>query len=74
MQPQPRSRLEVRACSICLRAELRGEWREAEEAIRELHTYQQPTPPRLLPGLCDACQQAICYRRSDNAPLEDIAA
>ena len=50
-------------CSVCLGV-LRGEeWIAAEEAIRELRTFERSAPPRLLPGLCDDCHDAIGERR-----------
>jgi hypothetical protein len=43
---------------------MRGEeWIAAEEAIREARTFERSTPPRLLPGLCDDCFDAIAARR-----------
>ena len=64
----------ILACSICLRTQLHGDWLEAEDVIRELRTYEQPNPTRLLPALCGACETSIARRRSQAAALEDIAA
>lgn len=53
------------ACSICLRV-LRGStWVEAEEAIRELRSFEHRTPIRLGPALCDDCSDELADRRGD---------
>jgi hypothetical protein len=61
-------------CSICLRTRVGCEWRAAEDVICQLRTYLQPTPPRLVPALCDACKEAIAHPRSNAAALEGVAA
>jgi hypothetical protein len=35
----------------------------AEDAIRELRTYELPVLPRLRAALCPRCEEAIAYRR-----------
>ena len=50
-------------CSVCLDVMRGEEWIAAEEAIREARTFERSTPPRLLPGLCDGCFDAIEERR-----------
>jgi hypothetical protein len=50
-------------CSVCLGVMRGEEWIAAEEAIREARTFERSTPPRLLPGLCDDCFDAIAERR-----------
>jgi hypothetical protein len=53
----------VVACSICLRV-LRGSaWVEAEEAIRELRSFERRDPVRLGPGLCNDCCDRVAERR-----------
>jgi hypothetical protein len=60
------------ACSLCLRV-LRGPgWVPAEQAIRELRSFECDAPPRLLPGLCAPCVESINGRRG-RAP-EPLAA
>jgi hypothetical protein len=46
-------------------------WVEPEDVITELRSYELETPPRLLPGVCDACADAILDRR---ARLEETVA
>ena len=53
----------VHTCSVCLRVELHGTWLEAEDAIRELRTYELTVLPRLRAALCPRCEEAIAYRR-----------
>jgi hypothetical protein len=55
--------LSVVACALCLRVQLDSGWIEAEEAIRELRSYDLPSPIGLEPGLCDRCRAAISARR-----------
>jgi hypothetical protein len=54
---------ELVACSICLRAQHAGGWIEAEQAIRELRTYDLREPVHLKPALCDECRDEIAERR-----------
>jgi hypothetical protein len=54
---------ELVTCSICLRAQHAGGWIEAEQAIRELRTYDLSEPVHLKPGLCDECTDEIAERR-----------
>ena len=60
------------ACSLCLRVQHGSAWVEAEDVIRELRSYEFPAAPRLRPGMCDACADAILGRRA--RPVETIAA
>jgi hypothetical protein len=39
-------------------------WVEPEALITELRSYELDTPPRLLPGVCDDCADAIFDRRA----------
>jgi hypothetical protein len=50
-------------CSICLRVQHASGWMGAEEAIRELRTFELREPVRLAPGLCDDCSDALDARR-----------
>jgi hypothetical protein len=54
---------ELVACSICLRTQHAGGWIEAEQAIRELRTYDLRDPVQIKPGLCDECSEGIAERR-----------
>jgi hypothetical protein len=54
----------VVACSLCLRALRDGVWVEAEEAIRELRSYESPVPVPLEAGLCDECSDRVRARRA----------
>ncbi len=56
-------RREVPTCSVCLRVELHGRWLEAENAIRELRTYERAALPRLGAAVCPSCEETIAYRR-----------
>ena len=33
--------------------------------IRDTHSYELATPPRLLPGVCEVCAEAIFGRRME---------
>jgi hypothetical protein len=50
-------------CSICLSVHRAAGWISAEEAIRELRTYDQREPVQLRPGICDDCSDEIAERR-----------
>jgi hypothetical protein len=39
-------------------------WLEPEDVITELRSYELESPPTLLPGVCDACADAIFDRRA----------
>jgi hypothetical protein len=39
-------------------------WIEADAVIAQLRSYELDTPPRLLPGVCDDCVDAILDRRA----------
>jgi hypothetical protein len=70
-----RSRLrgtDLIACSLCLRVQRGSAWVEAEDVIRELRSYEFPATPRLRPGMCDACADAILGRRARR--VETLAA
>jgi hypothetical protein len=57
---------ELPACSLCLSV-LDGErWVVVEEAIADLRSFAAPAPPRLGPGVCDACADAIYRLRARN--------
>ncbi len=56
-------RLSVVACSLCLRVRRDAVWVEPEDAIRELRTWELPSPVLLEPGLCDRCSDLIQARR-----------
>jgi hypothetical protein len=62
-------------CSICLRVHRASGWVEAEEAIRELRTYELREPVQLRPGLCDECTDVIDERRGRGHAIElaDVA-
>ena len=51
------------ACSICLRVLRGSKWIDAEEAIRELRSFDHRQPLRLGHGLCDACTDELAQRR-----------
>ena len=50
-------------CSICLRVLRGAKWVDAEEAIRELRSFDRPQPLRLGHGLCDDCTDELAERR-----------
>jgi hypothetical protein len=56
--------LSVVACSLCLSVLHDGVWVEAEEAIRELRSYESPVPIALEAGLCDECSDRVRARRA----------
>jgi hypothetical protein len=58
-------------CSLCLRVRRASAWVEPEDVVTALRSYELETPPRLLPGVCDACADAILDRR---ARLEETVA
>ena len=58
-------------CSLCLSVRRGSAWVEPEDVITELRSYELETPPSLLPGVCDACADAILDRR---ARLEETVA
>jgi hypothetical protein len=55
--------LSVVSCSQCLRVLRAGVWIEAEEAIRELRSFERPAPLSLEPALCDECSSQVQGRR-----------
>jgi hypothetical protein len=40
-----------------------GKWLRAEEAIRQLRTFERSSPPRLRAALCPDCEEEIALRR-----------
>jgi hypothetical protein len=50
-------------CSVCLRVRRGSEWKQAELVIRDTRSYELAAPPRLLPGVCEACAESILGRR-----------
>jgi hypothetical protein len=50
-------------CSICLRVQRESGWVSADEAIRELRTYELQEPLRLSPAVCDDCRENLAERR-----------
>ena len=64
LQSVPAPELSVVACSLCLRVQRDGTWIEAEEAIRELRSYEFSAPLPLEPGLCDECRDSVRARRA----------
>jgi hypothetical protein len=56
-------------CSICLNVQGASGWIEAEEAIRELRTWDLGHPVQLRPGLCDGCRDEIEARRGTSRYL-----
>jgi hypothetical protein len=51
------------ACSVCLRVARGSAWIEAEEAIRDLRTFDFAEIVRLQPALCDRCTDRVESRR-----------
>jgi hypothetical protein len=64
LKSSPVPALSVVACSLCLRVHRDGVWIEAEEAIRELRSYEFSAPLPLEPGLCDECADNLRARRA----------
>ena len=64
----------VVACSLCLRVLHDSGWIEADQAIRELRTFDLPAPVRLEPGLCDGCVELVAERRANAQPDRSRAA
>jgi hypothetical protein len=50
-------------CSLCLRVRRGSEWREAEEVIRDLRSYELEAPPRLHSAVCEVCAESIFSQR-----------
>jgi len=63
---------ELPACSLCLSVLDGDHWVVAEQAIAGLRSFASPAPPRLGPGICDACADAI--RRLRTRDVEAVAA
>jgi hypothetical protein len=59
-------------CSICLRVLDGSDWKEADQMIRELRSYELVTPPRLVAAICDLCTESILGRRAEE--VEQVAA
>jgi hypothetical protein len=60
------------ACSICLRVRYEAHWIEPGIAIRALRTFEQASPPRLRPAICERCAAALAQQRS-RAPIARAA-
>lgn len=58
-----KERTDLVTCSICLRVRRGSEWREAEQVIRELRSYEFEAPPRLHSAVCEVCAESIFSRR-----------
>ena len=63
LQPRRTQRRELVTCSICLSVRRGSDWREAEQVIRELRTFELDAAPRLRSAVCDACAESIFSRR-----------
>jgi hypothetical protein len=50
-------------CSICLRVQRESGWVSADEAIRELRTFELGEPLHLAPAVCDECRDDLAERR-----------
>ncbi len=61
------AQLDLVTCSLCLRVCRGSEWMQAELVIRDTRSYELATPPRLLPGVCEACAESIFGRRMQTA-------
>jgi hypothetical protein len=57
-------RIGLTACSLCLSVLRDGDWIDAADAIRELRSYDLPSPVALEPGICDSCRAALAERRA----------
>jgi hypothetical protein len=57
-------RVGLTACSLCLSVLRDGDWIDATDAIRELRSYELPSPVSLEPGICDDCRAALADRRT----------
>jgi len=58
-----KERTDLVTCSLCLRVRRGSEWREAEQVIRELRSYEFEAPPRLHSAVCEVCAESIFSRR-----------
>jgi hypothetical protein len=58
------SRVELSACSLCLRVLRGSEWVEAERVIREIRSYELEAPPQLHAALCNFCVESVLSRRA----------
>jgi hypothetical protein len=61
------AQLDLVTCSLCLRVRRGSEWMQPELVIRETRSYELEAPPRLLPGVCEACAESIFDRRMEIA-------
>jgi hypothetical protein len=61
------AQLDLVTCSLCLRVRRGSQWMQAELVIRETRSYELAVPPRLLPGVCQACAGSIFGRRMQTA-------
>jgi hypothetical protein len=47
-------------CSWCKKVRLgKDRWVEVDEAVDTLQLFEQPTPPHLSHGICEACGEAV---------------
>jgi hypothetical protein len=61
---QTKSHDHLIVCSLCLRVLDGSEWKEADQVIREIRSFELPVLPRLDAAVCDACAEAILVRRA----------
>lgn len=71
-QRQTRSPHHLITCSLCLRVLRGSEWKDADQVIREIRSYELDALPRLDSAVCDVCAESIFSRRAQEG--EAIAA
>lgn len=71
-QRQRRSPDHLITCSLCLRVLRGSEWKDADQVIREIRSYELDALPRLDSAVCDVCAESIFSRRAQEG--EAIAA
>ena len=71
-QRQTESRHHLITCSLCLRVLRGSEWKDADQVIREIRSYELDALPRLDSAVCDVCAESIFSRRAQEG--EAIAA
>src|SRR6266516_1782939 len=54
-QRQRRSHDHLITCSLCLRVLRGSEWKDADQVIREIRSYELDALPRLDSAVCDVC-------------------
>jgi hypothetical protein len=62
--PQVEQSPSFESCSMCLGVRDGSRWIDAEAAIRSSRSFEHDSAPRLQPGLCDQCADAIALRRA----------